>query len=417
MAKAPSIDYSALPQVEEHISLYYTAGSSNKAYNVHLVQSEDKSGWLVNFEYGKRGAALRPGTKTKDPVTFAAAKETYDKVVNGQLKDGYTQDESGAVYQSTSMEERFTGIVGQLLNTIDDDDLTTVERLINDPDWGMQEKFDGERRLVKITDAEVIGINKQGLRGALAMPMVEAVQALGVPALLDSEDMGSHFRVFDLLELDGRDLRALPYEQRYANLEKLLASTDDRLRLVKLVASADEKRALFEDVKKRNDEGVVFKRLAAMFTPGRPASGGDQHKYKFFADATVVVEKAHATKRSVSFYAFDENGEKVMLGNVTIPPNQRIPVAGEIIEVRYRNTQKGGSLYQPVFKMFRPDQTLADCTTKGLRYKSVNASVVNDDEIDEASVAIEAPIGEAAELATEASAPAKPKRTRAAKAA
>jgi len=45
-------------------------------------------------------------------------------------------------------------------------------------------------------------------------------------------------------------------------------------------------------------EGVVFKRLDAPYTPGRPGSGGTQLKHKFCATLSAVVARVNA-QRSV----------------------------------------------------------------------------------------------------------------------
>jgi ATP-dependent DNA ligase len=59
----------------------------------------------------------------------------------------------GSVY-----EERFTGIIGQMLNKV-----TDYQRYIDDDNFFMQEKYDGERRLVRYKEKETISINKKRL--------------------------------------------------------------------------------------------------------------------------------------------------------------------------------------------------------------------------------------------------------------
>src|SRR5437867_12102728 len=126
----------------ERISLYYKEGSSDKEYHASLEPKDD--GFVVNFAYGRRGSTLQTGSKTPSPVDYDKAKKTYDKLVSEKMAKGYTPGESGTPYQQTTKEERATGLYPQLLNAIDD---AQAEKLIADPAWCMQEKYDGKRIL------------------------------------------------------------------------------------------------------------------------------------------------------------------------------------------------------------------------------------------------------------------------------
>jgi bifunctional non-homologous end joining protein LigD len=80
------------------------------------------------------------------------------------------------------------------------------------------------------------------------------------------------------------------------------------------------------------------------------------------------VAAVNGNKRSVSLSLFD--GEHpVGVGSVTIPPNQPIPPAGEIVEVRYLYAYPGGCLYQPVFLGVRDDIAAEFCTLNQLKFK------------------------------------------------
>ncbi len=71
------------------------------------------------------------------------------------------------------------------------------------------------------------------------------------------------------------------------------------IRLVTLARTTEEKKALFERLEKEGREGIVFKRLKSLSVPGRPNSGGDWLKFKFYATASVVVCSHNGGKRSV----------------------------------------------------------------------------------------------------------------------
>jgi predicted DNA-binding WGR domain protein len=204
----------------ERISLYYKAGCSDKEYHASIEPAD--SGFVVRFAYGRRGSTLQNGTKTPAPVEYAQAKKIYDRLVNEKLAKGYTPGEDGSPYQSTSHQERATGILPQLLNAIDEDQ---AQRLIADNDWLAQEKLDGRRVLILRKDDQIVGINRQGLVISLPEPVVQHARSLGSQQwLLDGEAVGDRVWTFDLLETACIDLRSQPYGKRLKALYELVGA-------------------------------------------------------------------------------------------------------------------------------------------------------------------------------------------------
>ena len=340
---------------KESINLFYTEGSSDKVYQAQL--EEKGGGWVVNFQYGRRGSALKAGTKTASPVEFSVAKKEYDALVRSKTSKGYTLDESGSVYQDTDAGQDFTGIAPQLLTDVRDED--DIESLIVDPNWIAQEKYDGERRMIKKDNDKVFGINRTGMR--IALPVVLADEAGSLNAnqfLIDGEALGDRLYAFDLLELDGKDIRGLSV---LARMEKLveLAGKCKAIKVVSTAFSVSEKREMIARIKGARGEGVVFKNKDATYVPGRPASGGNQRKWKFVASATVRVASIHATKRSIGMEC-DDGKKGVKLGNCMVPTNHPIPKVGDLGEVRYLYLYEKGSLYQPQWGGLRKDKTECD---------------------------------------------------------
>ena len=121
---------------------------------------------------------MNTGTKTSSPVVYETAKGIYDKLVREKTAKGYTPGEDGTPYHNTAKSERVTGILPQLLNPIEEEE---VHRLIKDPAWCMQEKKDGKRTLLQKQGAAIHGINKKGLLVGLPSPIV--VQFNKFPAM------------------------------------------------------------------------------------------------------------------------------------------------------------------------------------------------------------------------------------------
>jgi hypothetical protein len=79
------------------IRLVFREGKSDKVYEVDLVElpGDDAARFLVNFRFGRRGSALREGTKTVQPIPLAEAEAVYQSIVVSKTNSGYW-DESGS---------------------------------------------------------------------------------------------------------------------------------------------------------------------------------------------------------------------------------------------------------------------------------------------------------------------------------
>lgn len=347
----------------EQTTLYYRQGSSDKVYQASI---EPKAGqFVVNFAYGRRGTTLQTGTKTQFPVNLESAKAIYDKLVQEKKSKGYTPGEEGTPYQHTDKEQQVTGILPQLLNPIEEDE---VQRLINDPEFVMQEKFDGQRILIQKEGAAINGINRKGLMCGIASVLINEVKQIPGDCVIDGECIGDVFWAFDILTIQGTDVRSVPYRDRLFMMAQIISRDFGFIKLVDNAIEENEKIAMLEKLKREKREGVVFKNLDAPYTPGRPNSGGSQLKHKFYATASFIVGKVN-DKRSVSLKLL--NGKCfVNAGNVTIPPNHSVPKVGTVVEVRYLYAfRESGVIYQPTYLGQRTDIGPGECLVKQLKFK------------------------------------------------
>jgi predicted DNA-binding WGR domain protein len=74
----------------EQVTLLFQEGKSDKVYEVDLLEV-GAGQYVVNFRYGRRGTALKDGTKTPAPVNMAEARRTFDKLVQSKLDTGYVR--------------------------------------------------------------------------------------------------------------------------------------------------------------------------------------------------------------------------------------------------------------------------------------------------------------------------------------
>jgi bifunctional non-homologous end joining protein LigD len=167
-----------------------------------------------------------------------------------------------------------------------------AEKPSADGDWSYELKFDGIRLIAVKTGKKVSLLSRN--KNELAGRFPEIVEAIGnLPArecvidgevvaldaegrssfqLLQARDMERrkspvYFYAFDLLQLDGGSLVALPLKARKDVLEKLCADAGDPIRYSAEIG--DDARALLEEVKRRGLEGIVAKQRNSVYEPGR----------------------------------------------------------------------------------------------------------------------------------------------------
>ena len=343
-----------------HTTLHYQDQRSNKVYRIAIEPRG--GGYVVNFAYGRRGSTLNTGTKTSSPVAYDAAKSIYDKLVKEKMAKGYTTGEDGVAY--TDGSRKVTDIRPQLLNAVDD-----AEALLADNAFYLQPKHDGKRLLIRKRGNDVIGINRRGIECGIPESIRASAFAMPGDFLMDGEAVGDTLHAFDLLEMEGTSIRQVPYRSRLMKLLHQIGSGGQSdIQWVSTMSGESAKRRAFEQLREDRAEGVVFKRIDAPYSPGRPNSGGDQLKFKFVETASVMISKIN-DKRSVAMSVWD-NDKLVPAGNVTIPPDYQIPQAWDIADVRYLHAMiSSGSLVQPVYLGVRTDVAAAECTRAQLKFR------------------------------------------------
>ena len=326
--------------------------------------------FVVNFAFGRRGSTLHTGTKTSEPVDYGSAKKIYDRLVREKKAKGYTEGPEGTPYQHTNNQDRITRLSPQLLNPVDENE---AKRLIQDPTWTVQEKFDGRRVLVRKNAAGIHGINRKGLLIGLPETVFQSVRSISGDFILDGECVGDVLYAFDLLAWNGEDYRPYSYQRRLVALCTLLNRPDLKsIRFVETATDRAAKERLFRHLQAEKREGVVFKQLDAPYIPGRPNSGGTQLKHKFYATCSAVVSRLN-DKRSVELRLLNGDGWNP-IGNVTIPVSSQVPEVGRVVEIRYLYAFKeSNALYQPVHLGPRRDVAQQECVLSQLKYKRAGA--------------------------------------------
>jgi len=352
-----------MTQAAQSTSLYSRHGGSDKEYHVYLRPRGD--GWTVDYAHGPRGKALKPGTKTATPLPYDKAHKKYQSLIN-EKKNGdshYVEGEAGTEYVAVGQAGALSlfGVFTQQPTTMS---RRQLDAIMADDQWGMQEKANGENRLLGIFENEVRGGNKKGQCTAIPGIWVQELRGLS-PFVANGEHVGDRFLAFDLLSLNGQDTRGWPQRKRYealAELQRSIGAVAPSFGLLECVYTTEAKLAMFERIESARLEGVVAKDARAAYDEGRNAN---TLKFKFCETVTCIV-LAKNQQRSVQIGLLDQSGQVTSVGNVTIPGNKPVPDVDSLVDVEYLYFNPGGALEQPVYdpdnKSPRSDIDRDECT-------------------------------------------------------
>jgi bifunctional non-homologous end joining protein LigD len=106
-------------------------------------------------------------------------------------------------------------------------------------------------------DGEIVALDEQGRSAFQLLQMRE----------MEEKKSPLYFYAFDLLQLEGKNLTALPLEARKNALEQLCADAPESIRFSGAVGSDAGK--LLKEVTKRGLEGLIGKQRNSIYEPGR----------------------------------------------------------------------------------------------------------------------------------------------------
>jgi bifunctional non-homologous end joining protein LigD len=292
----------------------------------------------------------------------------------------------------------------------------------DDRAWVFELKYDGFRALATVTDGRPKLFYRSGADATGAFPEVAAAleRLRCAEAVLDGElvvvdrrgqpqfqrlqqrfqlrrtpdraraaaDHPACLFAFDLLRLDGHDLRPRPLVERKQLLRGLLPARG-RLRYVQHVRGRGQ--ALFAEVRRRGLEGLLAKRADSPYQGGRSSQW-----LKITADRTgqfavVGLTRVGAGEEGSLHLAVSDGNGLAYAGSVgtgfktgtlaearrvlepyalaappctgTLPPTRAVLWVRPLLvcEVRYKTWTAEGLLRLPVFKRFLPEAIVEDC--------------------------------------------------------
>lgn len=224
-----------------------------------------------------------------------------------------------------------------------------------------------------------------------------------------ASDISVRYVIFDLLWRDGVSLLEMPLAERRVRLEELALPQDMALIEVQRAASVEAIEAAFLAARRRNNEGLIAKDPASLYTPGRRGKSWLKLK-KAFSTLDVVVVKAEQGhgKRShvLSDYTFavrdETSGSLLIIGKAysgltdveieeltehftrntldqrghvrTVVPDTVLEIAFDSIQASKRHNS-GLALRFPRIKAIRKDKTPQEIDTLGYARKLAGVDV------------------------------------------
>lgn len=253
---------------------------------------------------------------------------------------------------------------------------TTVLGDIMKDGWSLEEKFDGERLVVKVyrhhLDGSTVvrGFNRKGAEVRLPTFLKRGFSKFKPqprsPFIFDGEYLDHEYVIFDIIRAPG-----LPTSSPLAVRQALLMGMDDRfgdgIYVSPVAITEEDKTLLLKEVVKDHGEGVVAKRIDTPYTSGKTANW---LKFKFTKTADVFVTEVDRKGKelAVSIGLLDTDGTVIDAGGLKIP-NDMIGAfkLGDVVEVKYLYSTDNNKLYQPIFIRRRTDKAKNECSVTQLK--------------------------------------------------
>jgi len=253
--------------------------------------------------------------------------------------------------------------------------LDEVDAMVHSPDWMLQEKVDGMRLIVMRQNSQddtlVRTFNRHG--EPYRAPDWARVIFEKLPDGLYDGELLIRTRRYILFEIIGSSPSALGRWQ--AALAVVQANIwgwgHDLLSIVRCAVTVKDKEATEQALHKWNAEGMIFKRIDAPYTPGRPITGGTMRRFKFRKTADVILQRRPDptdTTRSLEMWVFEE-GQPVHVGTVNANRgddrghyyDQLAPGEITVGEVSYLYMTDTSKLVQSTIVRLRDDKNPEDC--------------------------------------------------------
>jgi bifunctional non-homologous end joining protein LigD len=187
---------------------------------------------------------------------------------------------------------------------------TLIDKPFDDPDWVFETKWDGFRMVTSIECGKVTLYSRNGLIvNDRYPPVVAALERLKCDAVLDGElaafdphgvsrfqllqnalrnEARLRYCMFDLMFLDGEDLRQAPLIERKERLKRVLANRPDNPLLAYSEHRPKHGIAYFGEAQRKGLEGLIAKRAGSPYRSGERSADWLKIKTARRQEAVIV---------------------------------------------------------------------------------------------------------------------------------
>jgi hypothetical protein len=329
-------------------------------------------------------------------VAFAPFLSAFGRPLGLALVAAEGVGQRGGGEPSASQGGQMPSSLGYVACNVRAIDERRLRHMLADPGFGITEKVNGERCLIRSDGQELVAYNRKGQQ--MSAPPVGAFHLLrlGCPFVIDGErltgELGGHYVAFDLLEWGAEPYTAYPYSQRILTLVQALLqdglsrtgvptpthllaranSTVTDLALLASVSGAEQAARTLEAVRASSGEGVVLRNLSGDYAT-------EPFKFKFTSDIDAFVISVNEGLSGGSLklgLVRHTDGAVICVGNVraglteaNIASVGAMLAAGQrpVFTVTYLPKRTVGiQLVEPTagMTMLRTDKDPAECTTE-----------------------------------------------------
>lgn len=311
------------------------------------------------------GRAKSAGTKYP-PLAFGAT--TMELTTNQKKPAEYVQQPwvKSLVERTTAAPDTtvrpVTAIKAELLSPITDQQ---AEGYDSDPNFGGQEKFNGERHIIVKFNGQLQDYNREGDISKRPIPADLKILLMKHPLeqfIIDIEYVAKSHRpikILDALCLGVTSLTEKPYKERERLCHRQFNGYSPKIEVVVTWTTKVGKKTLKARLQKERAEGMVYKDMLVLHREGR---AHQHYKLKFWKDLdAVVIEPSPDGHNSVEVGVYDHQGQMHRICGVSLNGKKAVKI-GDVVKVKYLYGTADLHVKEPELLGKRTDKRASSCT-------------------------------------------------------
>jgi len=239
----------------------------------------------------------------------------------------------------------------------------------SDPNFGGQEKFNGERHIITKYNGQIQDNNREGDISKRPIPADLKILLMKHPLeqfIIDIEYVAKSHRpikILDALCLGVTSLTEKPYKERERLCHHQFNGYNPKIEVVNTWTDKAGKRNLKSRLQKERAEGMVYK---DMRKPHREGRAHQHYKLKFVKTlSAIVLGRSKKGHESVDIGLYDANHQLQRIGGCSLIGKPNV-TTGDVVEIKYLYSSGNNHVVQPTLLDKRYDIRPEACTMEQL---------------------------------------------------